>query len=530
MSTSAFQPWSSIITKIKDDDRFTLVQILEADQIDLVSGRLPIGLFPSGDKYLLRSPSLLYLACFYGSTDIYHWLVEHVPGDTSIDERFPPAPNGPTLLQYALRRSRPVNLEIITDLLRNGANLRNAVESAISTGDVNAFNVIFEAVCKALKIEDPCDALFQSIEGSPLRAAIKSESLEMVLRINGIEPHELKYLRPRAGVPPRSPLFVALKHQQFEIMCFLLENSETITEVDKATGQTPLVTYIKYARQDFPDFEDLMFARDWSAVVNIPDNSGATALHYAIRRSLVRIAARLLEIDGIDVGRRDARKRSPFHTAVVNCNPPLMEALLERDYDLANDKDDLGRNPLHTAVRQKWRDGVTFLLEVCPSLASATDDSGLTPILYTGIYESVECFRAFSTSCHQGVLETVTRQCQYKGWTLLHYCAHEGNYVLLKAALEATRPGDGQRFFPDVNIRAEDQASVTPLFLSTSKLFVKCTLLLMLYGGTRLSQYDFKCRSLQDRPKATEIRAILNMSPSELQDQWDEMASYSTAR
>jgi ankyrin repeat protein len=445
-----------------------------------------------------------------------------------IDDRFPPAPNGPTLLQSALQSSRPVNIDIVNHILQSKGNLRYAIKSAILTGNVTVFDLIFETICVFFKTDDRARALFLSVddsaEGSPLHHAIKSRSIEMVLRISEIVPCELERLRPRAlDAPLRSPIYPALKYPNFEIVRFLFDNSPTALEIDGATGQTPLTTFARYVPignfEGKPALEDLIFEQKWASLVNKADKTRSTALHYAVRRSLLQIAVRILQIPEIAVGMRDSVGMSPFHYAVVTGAPFLMESMLDHAYDLANDANELGRNPLHTAAMENWAPGVQFLLRTCPSLATVTDLSGLTPVLYTAIYGAVESFRWFAECKHAAVRATITGSSNLTKWTMLHFCTQAGHHVMLEELLNVTDIVTGERLFDDVNIRAKEPG-ITPLFSAAHAGFVKCAIILMRYGADPIMPQHAQQRTAIETAKTQEIRDILVASGGELESMW----------
>lgn len=115
--------------------------------------------------------------------------------------------------------------------------------------------------------------------------------------------------------------------------------------------------------------------------VDIEDNNGYTALHYASRNGHHRICNILLDA-GASVDKcTHAGGATALHRAAMSGHRDTCELLLQYGANpLARDVD--GRTPLHRAVEQGQKDVIELFLKVRPATALEKDNKGRNPLDY----------------------------------------------------------------------------------------------------------------------------------------------------
>ncbi|CAF4761357.1 unnamed protein product [Pieris macdunnoughi] len=122
-------------------------------------------------------------------------------------------------------------------------------------------------------------------------------------------------------------------------------------------------------------------SRNITETVNVPDNAGYTALHYAARNGHLDICKLLLGYGAILDVQTKSGKATPLHKAVATGKLSTVKFLIESGAktDLI---DDDGKTILHKAVEYKREDLVNMLLETHPNLQNVKDKKGLLPLDY----------------------------------------------------------------------------------------------------------------------------------------------------
>lgn len=107
--------------------------------------------------------------------------------------------------------------------------------------------------------------------------------------------------------------------------------------------------------------------------VNIKDNSGYTALHYAARAGNIEIAKYLLDSGADPNSRTKTGRDTPLHRAAYQGHDVMVSLLLQRGADPMLQNSD-GQTALHKAASMKRTEVVKLLLVNSPSLVSIKDN------------------------------------------------------------------------------------------------------------------------------------------------------------
>jgi ankyrin repeat protein len=99
---------------------------------------------------------------------------------------------------------------------------------------------------------------------------------------------------------------------------------------------------------DLPTIEK--FVAENKAEVNKPNKNGTTPIYLAVK-SCNQPLVKLLHNKDAKIATNS--REIPFNQAVINCDLPMVQLLLDLKADIDH-QDELERTPLHTAVQQAW--------------------------------------------------------------------------------------------------------------------------------------------------------------------------------
>lgn len=119
---------------------------------------------------------------------------------------------------------------------------------------------------------------------------------------------------------------------------------------------------------------------DQRADVNVPQNDGATALHWAVFQSNADMVQRLLRA-GANPRAANREGSTPMWIASVNGDAGIVKALLDAGAD-ANEKLPLGRTPLMVAARTGSVETLKVLLDRGARVGDKEDLRGTTAIMW----------------------------------------------------------------------------------------------------------------------------------------------------
>jgi ankyrin repeat protein len=206
-------------------------------------------------------------------------------------------------------------------------------------------------------------------------------------------------------------------------------------------------------------------------IINLQDEAGRTALHYAVRYGHISSVSLLLS-KGANINICDRYHQSAFHEAVSawNGDQTIFEKLLDDGADI-NLQDDNGETVLHLAVRY----GNEPLIKKLGRMAdlSLMNRRGETALCLVSRHEARKLlldksFRWATENEHDAVIEQLlkpgevnidTESKDSHGRTLLSYAAENRHEPIVKLLLEAKAEVDSKenhgRLCPSVNSQCQ---------------------------------------------------------------------------
>lgn len=186
-------------------------------------------------------------------------------------------------------------------------------------------------------------------------------------------------------------LHVAVALPEPEVLDWLLAEQLDVNGRTR-TGETPLIRAAQAPEDDDIDprhpewaLRDVRTLIAAGAEIDIADEAGRTALHYAAEAGAEEMIALLL-LAGADVGRSDGHGDTPLHLAVGKGFDPAARALLEAGAD-PNVRNDKGCNCLHQLADLFLTDMTPAHLRLANALLAAggdleaLDHRGLNPLV-----------------------------------------------------------------------------------------------------------------------------------------------------
>jgi 26S proteasome non-ATPase regulatory subunit 10 len=156
----------------------------------------------------------------------------------------------------------------------------------------------------------------------------------------------------------RLPIHWAVSFNHLPIVQMLVQAKAFDVDVVDGSGWSPLM--MACSRKDAEAIVDILLTKD--ADVNLKNNNGQTALHFAASKSNLDIARVLLGQKPAASARiRDKRGQLALHRAASVGNVPMLKALLDANSPLnATDMD--GMTALHHAMSEGHGDAALLLL------------------------------------------------------------------------------------------------------------------------------------------------------------------------
>lgn len=163
-----------------------------------------------------------------------------------------------------------------------------------------------------------------------------------------------KDIRDRNGT---TPLHVAACYGKIAAVKVLLEAGALVSQ--DSHGRTPL----HYAAQNGRKVIVRMLASRYPHSLNIPDATGATPLHLAVK--MIRYPdVKILLKAGADVLARDREGRTPFHYAVKSQNKKMLKLFKGKVTECINCRDNAGLTPYEFACSGVQEESVCAELRV----------------------------------------------------------------------------------------------------------------------------------------------------------------------
>ncbi|GJQ80550.1 hypothetical protein Trydic_g19955 [Trypoxylus dichotomus] len=261
----------------------------------------------------------LHIACIYGNISMVSHLIES-GSDLNVKDKF-----GCTALHYNMMRY---------SLYANGTEINEEKK-----GHQN------KSITKLL-LERGADVNSSDVfNRTPLLAAIKLENTDVLCLL----------LEENNNLNLQDILLTAIEENQVDhVKKLLLHGADP--QHEGACGNIPF--HIAVCHQDESMVKLFL---DTGTEVNLQNVNGETALYIAVRQSLLEIVNLLLE-KGADPNIRDAYGYAPLHEAMINMSEDIIKLLLEKGANVNLQRNN-GEIALHTAVYRTEFNSIMLLLE-----------------------------------------------------------------------------------------------------------------------------------------------------------------------
>lgn len=143
-----------------------------------------------------------------------------------------------------------------------------------------------------------------------------------------------------------------------------------------ANGNTPLIHAAINSRLEVVE---LLLSGTLTANINLPNNNGSNALLEAVQAGAIDIVALLLA-KGADIHHADNSGKTALQWAIIKKNSPMISLLLTSKHITINDVDAMGRTIIHYAAETGDADLLAKLLEVDDSMVNVQDNNGDTAL------------------------------------------------------------------------------------------------------------------------------------------------------
>ncbi|XP_031548959.1 transient receptor potential cation channel subfamily A member 1-like [Actinia tenebrosa] len=336
-----------------------------------------------------------HLACEQGSVEIVKRLLQE---DPSVAKILLIDACGSTPLHNAAKNNSSAILEL---LIEHGANVNAKDDNnvtplmlAASFGATDSIRLLMEkGTDPTIKDIDGRTALFNAVR--------HSNAMEVLLTNQQMIP--LLIEKDATGYAP--PHYAA-KHGDIKTMQLFLSHNKAIASVTSDSLATPLHVA---SRHGWDAVVSILLEKQGSKIVNLQDNRGRTALHYAASGGHHRAVVVLLQY-GATI-ERDQNNRTALHEAARKGSRKSVEMIVEKRSHCINYMDDDRNTALHLAAVYQHSHLVKLLLanEHQEILLNSSNQNILDIVLERNSTEVVETivedprWREVLKSCSSGV-------------------------------------------------------------------------------------------------------------------------------
>ncbi|KAB7502063.1 Rabankyrin-5 [Armadillidium nasatum] len=338
--------------------------------------------------------------------------------------------DGRTLLHKVLSQSLPNTTKLAQFLIVNGADPNKKDFDGYSPLHLcieNHLSVVAETLCKKgadLKSN-------RSSSQDPylwLSLASGQEDIAEILVRHGVDVDN--WAEGPEGCM-QTMLHRAIDENREDISCFLVRKGASVNALRRVGSggrggdiakelQTPLHMCCSWGLVATAG-EIIRFGGE----INAKDAEGKTPFHLALENNHPSLIELLLEQSALDLEAKDHKGLTPFSLAMARKNNKAAQAILRRFPVAAEQYDNKGLNYLHSAVIKKDLESVLFLISIHVSLSSRTKDERQYTPLHLATIQGNEMIVRNLILAGANVNE-VTLQKE----TCLHLCALQDRHTL----------------------------------------------------------------------------------------------------
>ncbi|OJD40378.1 ankyrin repeat domain protein [Diplodia corticola] len=249
------------------------------------------------------------------------------------------------------------------------------------------------------------------------------ESTAIMQHLHSLNPDVL-HLRDSLG---RTCLHMAVTGSSLYSAEFILEKSPHLLRAKDKFKRSPLFYCTSETVCDFLTRKGVE--------VNAVDQTGMSAVHFAIQEGRIAIVGALSRHRGVDLNLKSNNAWTPLHLAVWKKSREMVLSLLTGGAK-TDAVDRFGHTPLDIAAREGSRHMTSILLE-SGAPEGITNNLGETPFYSALRHGNFSSLQAFITS---GRFPLANVPLDDEGNTSIHLCARFGNDEMMEFLLEKTLP------------------------------------------------------------------------------------------
>ena len=316
----------------------------------------------------------LHIAANYGQNDTIAELLSYKECNSNAQNR-----EGDTPLHFAVRRSKSAAIFQLLAYLQCNPNVQN------KEGDTPLHIACWRKLLDIIKVllEGKCSTNIPNKKGEIAQNISLNEDGDCLLHVAcqwgdvGIVRYLITdegcNLNVQSSISENTPLHIAAKYGQDDLIVQLLSCEESDPNVQDRDGDTPL--HIAVRENIISAISQLLTSKQCNP--NSQNKVGDTPLHIAVWKNRTPVISRLLANEQCNPNVQDKEGDTPLHIAVKENIIPAISQLLTCNPNVLN-KDHL--TPLLIATKHNNHTAATALLQHKDCDATLCDPHGNTPL------------------------------------------------------------------------------------------------------------------------------------------------------
>ena len=308
-------------------------------------------------------------------------------------------------------------LKIVRILLAHQPSLVSAIDNtgctalhfAVTTGDSETMSLLLSTEASLINVQD--DQCQTPLHYACLNAGNNQEKvIKLLLAYNKCDPNVVdKYgntslqralfeqnykavkqfllsskYNPNTNINGYTPLHFVCEEGDLELVSLILSDREYRSDMQCSDGKTPLHSVCSSSKVSFPKRSKIvrMLLAHQPSLVSAIDNTGCTALHFAVTTGDSETMSLLLSTEASLINVQDDQGQTPLHYACLNTrgiNKKVIKLLLARNECDPHIVDNNGNTPLQIVLfKQNYKAVKQFLLS--SKCNPNTNINGYTPL------------------------------------------------------------------------------------------------------------------------------------------------------
>ena len=250
------------------------------------------------------------------------------------------------------------------------------------------------------------------------------------------------------------------------------------------------------------NYELVHFLFEEGVNINIPDQTGNTALSLSIAAQQNKISDFLLSCPGINVQTQNCCGLNAAHRAAIIGSVKYLKKIADIDPDSIDVKCSSGRTPFVYACLFNKYNAIEYFLTQTDVDVNILSTLSQTPLHITAFSEFIEATRLLLSSPRIDI-----NKCDGNGRTALHICAAAGKTDGVSVLLEN----------PNVDVNAKDSEGWTPLHLAAEIDSISVINVLLNHPNIDINCVDNDLMTplhLAARSRATNVVSLLLQTPN----------------